>query len=294
MARGLPFSAEARLRFWLLIRDERLSPTAAGAGGRRVADDRLSVAREGWRCDSCFRQSLWATGAGGDAEHISVVVGRAGGDRVPEGGEAVGRAIAGRIGRADPTTISRELRPGRRRRSWPVPGLGGAGRGGPAGPPTEAGAGWPPTCRCASRCRTRLEQNHSPRADRRRLRRWTSPTIRRCGCRHETIYQSLYVQGRGALRRELTTHACAPGGRCANRAGAPMRAGGRIPDMVNDQRTPRRGRRPGGARALGRRPDHRRDRAARRSAPWSSAPPGSSMLLHLPDGHTAPTPSRTR
>jgi IS30 family transposase len=41
---------------------------------------------------------------------------------------------------------------------------------------------------------------------------------------HEAIYQSLYVQGRGALRRELTaclrTGACAPGGRCACRGHA--------------------------------------------------------------------------
>ena len=34
----------------------------------------------------------------------------------------------------------------------------------------------------------------------------------------ETIYQSLYVQSRGALRRELTAHLRAPGGCCAHPA----------------------------------------------------------------------------
>nr|WP_231114651.1 IS30 family transposase [Lentzea aerocolonigenes] len=58
---------------------------------------------------------------------------------------------------------------------------------------------------------------------------------------HETIYQSLYVQGRGALRRELT--ACLRTGRAlrrprrqaqARRARAPQR----IPDMVNISERP--------------------------------------------------------
>ena len=49
---------------------------------------------------------------------------------------------------------------------------------------------------------------------------------------HETIYQSLYVQGRGELRRELT--ACLRTGRALRKPAAAGRrsAGGRIPDMV--------------------------------------------------------------
>ena len=39
----------------------------------------------------------------------------------------------------------------------------------------------------------------------------TSPMMSRCGSRHEAIYQALYVQGRGALRRELA--ACLRTGR---------------------------------------------------------------------------------
>ncbi len=53
----------------------------------------------------------------------------------------------------------------------------------------------------------------------------------------ETIYQSLYVQGRGALRRELA--ACLRSGRAARK---PRRAGeerrGRIPGMVNVSERP--------------------------------------------------------
>jgi hypothetical protein len=71
---------------------------------------------------------------------------------------------------------------------------------------------------------------------------------------HEAIYRSLYVQGRGALRRELT--ACLRTGRALRepRAHARTRQGLRAAGD-HDQRTPGRGRRPGRARPLGRRPD---------------------------------------
>ena len=47
---------------------------------------------------------------------------------------------------------------------------------------------------------------------------------------HETIYQSLYVQGRGELRRELT--ACLRSGRAERRAQARMARPDRFPGMV--------------------------------------------------------------
>jgi len=58
---------------------------------------------------------------------------------------------------------------------------------------------------------------------------------------HETIYQSLYVQGRGALRRELT--ACLRTGRALRRPrrqaqARQARAPQRIPDMVNISERP--------------------------------------------------------
>jgi IS30 family transposase len=47
---------------------------------------------------------------------------------------------------------------------------------------------------------------------------------------HETIYQSLYVQGRGALRKELA--ACLRSGRAARRPRARLEQRGRIAEMV--------------------------------------------------------------
>ena len=67
----------------------------------------------------------------------------------------------------------------------------------------------------------------------------------------ETIYQSLYVQSRGALRRELTSV-------LAHRAGAaaPSRKAGqrknRIPNMINISRAAGRGRRTGPCPGTGR------------------------------------------
>jgi IS30 family transposase len=48
---------------------------------------------------------------------------------------------------------------------------------------------------------------------------------------HETIYQSLFVQGRGELRRELAR--CLRSGRTQRRPRGSAKAGGRIRDMVN-------------------------------------------------------------
>ena len=80
---------------------------------------------------------------------------------------------------------------------------------------------------------------------------------------HETIYQSLYVQGRGGLRRELTQH-LRTGRVEAPTPGPP--AGAPWPDPWNGQhqRKARRGRRPGRARPLGGRPDHRLGRVQHR------------------------------
>jgi IS30 family transposase len=53
---------------------------------------------------------------------------------------------------------------------------------------------------------------------------------------HETIYQSLFVQGRGELRRELAR--CLRSGRAQRRRRGSAKAGGGIPNMVNISERP--------------------------------------------------------
>jgi IS30 family transposase len=48
---------------------------------------------------------------------------------------------------------------------------------------------------------------------------------------HETIYQSIFVQGRGALRREL--YRCLRSGHCERRQRGPIHRGSRVTDMVS-------------------------------------------------------------
>ena len=68
---------------------------------------------------------------------------------------------------------------------------------------------------------------------------------------HEAIYQALYVQGRGALKRELV--ACLRTGRALRVPRARTRGRGKkfVTPGGHDQRAARRGRRPRRARATG-------------------------------------------
>jgi IS30 family transposase len=132
---------------------------------------------------------------------------------------------------------------------------------------------------------TRLLDEHSPEQIARRLV-LDFPDDAEMRVSHETIYQSIYVQGRGSLRREL--HKCLRTGRALRK---PQRRAdqrrGRIPNMVN----------------ISERPPEVDDRAV--PGHWEgdlilgSIASGSAigtlverstrfvMLLHLPDDHGA-------
>jgi transposase, IS30 family len=81
-----------------------------------------------------------------------------------------------------------------------------------------------------------LERLWSPQQIARRLRE-EFPDRPEMWVSHETIYQSLYVQGRGELRRELAR--CLRSGRARRRSHDPSRSGvGRIPGMINISERP--------------------------------------------------------
>jgi IS30 family transposase len=142
------------------------------------------------------------------------------------------RAIARVLGRS-PSTISRELS----RNTGPR----GVYRASTAQQRADANARAGGHARPAKLARdrrlreevqTRLHQHHSPEQIARRLRE-DFPDDPEMWVSHETIYQSIYVQGRGALRRELA--ACLRTGRALRRPqrqGEQRRSRERIKDMV--------------------------------------------------------------
>ena len=147
------------------------------------------------------------------------------------------RSIARALGRA-PSTISRELSLRR--------GTDGRYRASTAQAAADVRARRPKPARLATHDRlraevqARLELRHSPEQIMRRLRE-DFPDDPEMWVSHETIYQSLFVQARGGLRRELT--ACLRTGRALRRpqrqaAGTRAARTRRIPDMVNISERP--------------------------------------------------------
>jgi IS30 family transposase len=136
------------------------------------------------------------------------------------------RLIAARLGR-HPSTVGREItrnapRGNYRARAAEAQAQHRARRPKPA---KLAGDG-----RLRGYVQARLLAGWSPVQISRRLRA-EFPDDREMRVCHETIYQSLYVQGRGALRRELAS--CLRTGRAVRRPrGRPGERRGRIPGMV--------------------------------------------------------------
>ena len=208
------------------------------------------------------------------SEREEIALGRAGGESM--------RAIAGRLGRS-PSTVSRELRRN-------------AGCGGQPYRATSAHAlayeraSRPKPSKLATNLALRkqveqdLQRRYSPEQIVGRLRQ-EFPQDQEMWVSTETIYQSLYIQSRGALRRDLTK--CLRTGRALRR---PCRQAGRrknrIPDMIN----------------ISERPAEADDRAA--PGHWEGdlilgknnlsaigtlveRTTGYTMLVHLPDGYKA-------
>jgi len=132
---------------------------------------------------------------------------------------------------------------------------------------------------------TRLEQFHSPTQIVSRLHR-EFPDDPEMWVSHEAIYQAIYVQGRGSLRREL--HQCLRTKRAVRQPQhQPGTRRGRIPGMVNISERPAEV----AERAV---PGHWEGDLIMGSTASNSAigtlverSTRFTMLLHLPDGHSA-------
>jgi IS30 family transposase len=206
------------------------------------------------------------------AEREEIALGRAAGESM--------RQIAARLGRS-PSTISREL--GRNRPKV------GRYRASTAHALAYDRAGRPKPAKLVTNPVLRgiverdLGKRYSPEQIAGRLR-VEFPDQPEMWVSHETVYQSLYVQSRGALRRELT--ACLRIGRALRR---PSRKVGqrknRIPDMVNISARPAEvddRAVPGaweGDLIIGKRNATAIGTLVERAT-------GYTMLLHLPEGYT--------
>lgn len=175
-----------------------------------------------WTCDRTARQARPATwtprpGRLTIADREEIVIGLAKGETFT--------AIAARIGKA-PSSVSREVAANGGRhdyRAW-----GGHVR-------AQEQARRPKPAKMSScpallaQVVEGLEQLWSPEAISKRLR-LEHPDDPMMRVSHETIYQSLYVQGRGELRRELAR--CLRSGRAQRRPRGPGTGVGKIPNMV--------------------------------------------------------------
>jgi IS30 family transposase len=261
--------AELCQPFWAALQDgEFLTDAAAAAGTHR------------------WRGLQWLREAGGVrprrgrdlqgryvsfAEREEIALARAAGESM--------RSIAARIGRS-PSTVSRELARNADR--------GGRYRATSAHARAYERASRPKPAKLVvnlvlrQRVEQYLEKRYSPEQIAGRLR-VDFPEQPEMWVSTETIYQSLYVQSRGALRRELT--ACLRTGRALRRPSRePGQRKNRIPGMVNISQRPKEVEDravPGdweGDLIIGKRNLTAIGTLVERTS-------GYTMLLHLPDGY---------
>ena len=187
--------------------------------------------------------------------------------------------IAARLGRA-PSTVSREVKANGGRagyRAWAADRRAGQQAARPKQAKLAANPG------LGREVEARLARRWSPQQIARSLR-IDYPDQPEMWVSHETIYQSLFVQGRGALRKELA--ACLRTGRAQRRPRARAQRAGVVQDMV----------------LISDRPAEIEDRAVPghwegdliigkngRSAIGTLVERSTRlvMLVHLPNGHTA-------
>lgn len=276
--RGQPPVRDERVgRFWQAIR-EGLSRDAAGeiVGVSQAVTSKWFIQRGGVmpRAGTHVRTRCLSF-----AEREQIAVLRAEGLGVRTIAEVVGR---------HPSTISRELRrvqynyaPKDRYRARYVASVAQADADRQAHRPKPAKLAT--NTRLRGEVQDRLKKNHSPEQIARRLR-IDFPDDPEMWVSHETIYQSLYVQSRGALKRELTARL---------RTGRAIRK----PRRKDDERRARLR----GIVSISERPAEVEDRAV--PGHWEGdlilGTPGSAvgtlverttrfvLLLHLPGAHTA-------
>ena len=255
--------------FWAAIaRGEFVTAAAAEAGTYREKGTRWLIAESGIRPrrgrdlkGRCLTFS----------EREEIAVGGAAGESM--------RAIAGRLGRS-PSTISRELARNA--------GRAGCYRATAAHALAYQRASRPKPAKLQTNLQLRRQveedlcRRYSPEQIVGRLRRQfpDDPEMRVSA---ETIYQSLYVQSRGALRRDLTT--CLRTGRALRRPGRQAnKRRNQIPDMINITERPAEA----DDRAV---PGHwegdliigKNNRTAIGTLVERTT--GYTMLVHLPDGY---------
>jgi IS30 family transposase len=262
---------EIRRRFWQGIRAGERVDAAAVAAGASVA----------------WGKAVFAEGGGVNPFAVAEPVGRylsfAEREEIMRLDAAGARAaeIARVLGR-DRSTISRDLQRGRGRRGY---------RASVAQAKAETGRRAARAAKLATNLRlrrevqTRLERKDSPRQIAGRLK-VDFPDDPEMHVSAETIYQSLYVQSRGGLKRELTKHLRTGRSRRKPRRREGERRG-RIPDMISISQRPAEVE----DRAV---PGHWEGDLIMGSTASNSAvgtlverTTGFVMLLHLPEGHGA-------
>jgi IS30 family transposase len=208
---GLP--REVRRRFWEELRAGGTAKSAADRAGVNPSTAKNWVSEAGGmippRITPSDRLSFL------DREEISF--GRAQGKSI--------RSIALRLGRA-PSTISRELRAGTTQRGYRPSTAEHLSRQRAMRP---RGGKLAENDRLRDYVQTGLEAEHSPEQISIRLRR-DFPDEPEMRVSHETIYQALYVEGRGQLRRELVT--ALRTGRTRRKPRGRSQARARVLDMV--------------------------------------------------------------